>query len=84
MRRSRSDSATIAPNAPEGDDWTSSSDHGSFHEAGIPFVYFGVEDHRDYHRPTDDVEQIVPAEFDAAVATVYAAIRAPGTPPFLS
>lgn len=64
------------PDAPEGDDWTSSSDHGSFHEAGIPFVYFGVEDHRDYHRPTDDVEQIVPAEFDAAVATVYAAIRA--------
>jgi len=63
------------PNAPEGDDWTSSSDHGPFHEAGIPFVYFGVEDHPDYHRSTDDVEQIIPAEFEASVATIYAAIR---------
>src|SRR5690606_566789 len=34
------------------DDWTSQSDHGVFHAAGIPFVYFGVEDHPDYHRPT--------------------------------
>lgn len=34
-------------------DWTMSSDHGPFHLKGIPFVYFGVEDHPDYHRPTD-------------------------------
>jgi hypothetical protein len=35
------------------DDWTNQSDHAPFHEAGIPFLYFGVEDHPDYHRPTD-------------------------------
>lgn len=64
------------PDAPEGDDWTSASDHGPFHESGIPFVYFGVEDHPDYHRPTDDVELIVPSEFEASVRTIYAAIRA--------
>ena len=64
------------PSAPEGDDWTTSSDHGPFHEAGIPFVYFGVEDHPDYHRSTDDIERIVPSEFEASVTTVYAAIRA--------
>lgn len=43
-------------------DWTFSSDHGPFHEKGIPFVYFGVEDHEHYHRPTDEFETI-PQEF---------------------
>ena len=64
------------PDAPEGDDWTHASDHGPFHEAGIPFVYFGVEDHEDYHRPSDDVEKIVPSEFEASVRTISAAVRA--------
>jgi len=40
------------------DNWTSSSDHSNFHKAEIPFVYFGVEDHKDYHEPTDDFENI--------------------------
>jgi Zn-dependent M28 family amino/carboxypeptidase len=51
------------PDAPEGDDWTRSSDHGAFHAAGVPFVYLGVEDHDDYHRPTDDFENVVPGEY---------------------
>jgi hypothetical protein len=42
------------------EDWTSSSDHAAFHEAKIPFLYFGVEDHQDYHKPTDDFERIDP------------------------
>jgi Zn-dependent M28 family amino/carboxypeptidase len=62
--------------APEGDDWTGSSDHSAFHEAGIPFVYFGVEDHEDYHRPTDDVERVDPAELVASVRTILMALRA--------
>ena len=40
------------------DDWTTQSDHGSFQNAGIPFVYFGVEDHADYHQPTDTADKI--------------------------
>ncbi len=40
------------------DDWTNQSDHGAFHAAGIPFVYFGVEDHADYHKPTDTADKI--------------------------
>jgi hypothetical protein len=40
------------------EDWTNSSDHGPFHAAGIPFVYFGVEDHPDYHKPTDTADKI--------------------------
>lgn len=51
------------------DDWTTQSDHGVFHAAGIPFVYFGVEDHADYHRPTDTADKIA-LDFLGGVATV--------------
>ncbi|MEQ6118755.1 M20/M25/M40 family metallo-hydrolase [Reichenbachiella sp. MALMAid0571] len=40
------------------EDWTYQSDHGEFHKEGIPFVYFGVEDHSDYHRHTDTFDKI--------------------------
>lgn len=40
------------------DDWTNSSDQAPFHKANIPFIYFGVEDHPHYHKPTDDFETI--------------------------
>ncbi|GAB5409862.1 MAG: M20/M25/M40 family metallo-hydrolase [Balneolaceae bacterium] len=43
-------------------DWTFASDHGPFHQKGIPFVYFGVEDHDHYHKHTDEFETI-PQEF---------------------
>ena len=49
-----------APSPAPADDWTYASDHGEFHKKGIPFLYFGVEDHPDYHQPTDDVEKIMP------------------------
>lgn len=57
-----------------GEDWTQSSDHGAFHNAGIPFLYFGVEDHPDYHRPTDDFGNIDPAFFIRAVETIVDAV----------
>ncbi len=57
-------------------DWTGSSDHGPFHAMGVPFVYFGVEDHEDYHRPTDDFERVDPAFFINAVRTVLAGVIA--------
>ncbi len=44
--------------APPDHDWTESSDHAVFHKAGIPFLYFGVEDHPDYHKPGDTFEKI--------------------------
>ena len=40
------------------DDWTFSSDHRIFHKRNIPFIYFGVDDHKDYHRDTDTFENI--------------------------
>lgn len=60
------------------DDWTSQSDHGAFHAARIPFVYFGVEDHADYHRPTDTVDRIDPSFYYRAVRTVAGFVRAMG------
>jgi len=57
------------------DDWTRSSDHGPFHEAGLPFVYFGVEDHGDYHKPTDTADRIDPSFFGDAADTIVDAIR---------
>ena len=40
------------------DNWTGASDHAAFHRRGVPFVYLGVEDHPDYHQPTDDADRI--------------------------
>ena len=40
------------------DDWTMQSDQGAFARANIPFIYFGVEDHKHYHKPTDTFENI--------------------------
>jgi Zn-dependent M28 family amino/carboxypeptidase len=65
-----------SPGAPEGDDWTMQSDHAAFHERGIPFVYFGVEDHPDYHRPSDDFERVDPGDFLASARTIFLALRA--------
>jgi Zn-dependent M28 family amino/carboxypeptidase len=57
------------------DDWTMLSDHGPFHAKRIPFLYLGVEDHADYHKPTDDAERIEPGFYGRAVATVIALLR---------
>lgn len=51
------DTPELGPN-----DWTFASDHGPFHRVDVPFLYFGVEDHPHYHRPSDEFES-VPVEF---------------------
>lgn len=58
------------------DDWTTQSDHGVFHAAGIPFVYFGVEDHPDYHKPTDTADKINPTFFRHSAETILDAVIA--------
>lgn len=52
------------------ENWTNSSDHAPFHKVNIPFLYFGVEDHADYHKPTDDYENIHPEFYIKAVKTI--------------
>ena len=57
------------------DDWTSQSDHMAFHQIGKPWVYFGVEDHPDYHQPSDDFAVIPEDFFRRSVRTVELAVR---------
>jgi len=45
------------------EDWSTASDHVSFARAGIPALYIGVEDHEDYHRPTDSYKNLHRAFF---------------------
>ena len=52
------------------EDWTLSSDHAAFHKAEIPFIYFGVADHEDYHEPTDDFENINQQFYKDAVEAI--------------
>jgi Zn-dependent M28 family amino/carboxypeptidase len=57
------------------DDWTNQSDHFAFHQAKIPFIYFGVEDHKDYHKPTDDFENINKEFYVRAVETILETVK---------
>ncbi len=56
------------------EDWTSQSDHGAFHDAGIPFLYFGVADHADYHQPTDTADKVNPQFFGDVADTIVEAV----------
>ena len=62
-----------SPDDPQ--DWTMASDHGAFHEEGIPFIYFGVEDHPGYHDPSDVFEEITPEFYVNAVETALDFVR---------
>lgn len=57
------------------DDWTMASDHGPFHKAGIPFLYFGNEDHADYHRPEDDFKDITPKFYINSVKMILSVFK---------
>lgn len=56
-------------------DWTKQSDHFQFHKRQIPFVYFGVEDHPHYHKPSDIYSNINPTFYPDAAALVIDFIR---------
>lgn len=57
------------------DDWVNQSDQASFYAAGISFIYFGVEDHPNYHRVTDELDTITPAFFYGAVQLIIKATQ---------
>lgn len=52
------------------ENWTYSSDHANFYLKGVPFLYFGVEDHKDYHEPSDTFENIHPEFYKESVKTI--------------
>jgi hypothetical protein len=55
--------------------WIQQSDQGPFATKKIPFVYFGVEDHPDYHKPGDKVGHIEPGFYYHCVQTVAEFVR---------
>lgn len=57
-------------------DWTKSSDHGAFFEKKVPHLYFGVEDHIDYHKPSDEFKNIQPQFYINAVNLVLKSLIA--------
>ena len=57
-------------------EWRHQSDHGPFGDARIPFLYFGVLDHKDYHRPSDTVEKINVEKLERITRLAYLTVRA--------
>ncbi|MBU0695125.1 MAG: M28 family peptidase, partial [Bacteroidetes bacterium] len=57
------------------DDWTDQSDQGSFYAKKIPFIYFGVEDHKDYHKATDEFQNINQAFYVNSVQSILEIIK---------
>lgn len=57
----------------EENNWSNQSDHHAFGEKGVPWLYFGVEDHPEYHKPTDDFATVPQDFFKRSVATVVQA-----------
>ncbi|WP_438862896.1 M20/M25/M40 family metallo-hydrolase [Neptunicella sp.] len=55
--------------------WRKSSDHRVFDQQGIPFLYFGVNDHRYYHTEHDDIDNINPLFYQAAVETILNTLK---------
>ena len=64
------------PNNKNVEDWTFSSDHRIFHKKKIPYIYFGVEDHKDYHKSTDTFQNINKSFYIDAVRLIIEAIEA--------
>ncbi len=56
-------------------EWTYQSDHFVFFREEIPFVYFGVEDHEDYHEPTDTADKINRQQIEAVSRLIYGTVE---------
>jgi hypothetical protein len=57
------------------DDWTHRSDMGPFHDKRIPFMSFDVEEHIDYHQPSDIVQNIQPEFYYRSVRAIAEFLR---------
>lgn len=58
------------------EDWTRLSDQYPFHRRDLPWLFFSVEDHDEYHTPRDDFETIPREFFARSIATVVEAVKA--------
>ncbi|XQW86905.1 M20/M25/M40 family metallo-hydrolase [Thalassotalea piscium] len=51
--------------------WIKASDHGAFYKYQIPFIYFGVGTHRNYHTVKDNYENANKTLFVKNVQNIY-------------
>jgi hypothetical protein len=56
-------------------DWSQSSDHGPFIDAGVRTLYYGVEDHADYHAPGDTADKIPRTFFAESASLIVNTLR---------
>lgn len=57
------------------EDWTRQSDQYEFFKQKIPFLYFGVEDHPDYHHASDEYTRINHSFYYRAVQTILDVVK---------
>jgi Zn-dependent M28 family amino/carboxypeptidase len=57
-------------------DWRQASDHGAFLRAKIPYVYFGVDEHRFYHTSADNYDNLDKAFYLKAYDAILESITA--------
>ena len=62
------------PNDDTKDYWMNSSDNAPFFQSGIPNITFSEEDHADYHKATDDFENINPEFYKQVYRFIKASI----------
>lgn len=65
-------------------DWHKASDHASFGDVGIPYIYFGTDVHAHYHQTSDTFKVINQDFFSAAVHTVKELLSSLDDSPYLS
>ncbi|WP_227006592.1 M20/M25/M40 family metallo-hydrolase [Shewanella donghaensis] len=56
-------------------DWLRASDHYPFHKAGIPWLYLGVETHKQYHTVDDTIDTINISFLAAVTETAYELLK---------
>lgn len=52
-------------------DWRNASDHASFRKYKIPYIYYGVGTHKNYHTHKDTFENIDDVFYQAVVNNIY-------------
>ena len=56
-------------------DWPNASDHGPFHRAGIAYLFFGGQEHPQYHTPDDTWQRIEPEFLAMAMQAIWHTVQ---------
>ena len=56
-------------------DWLNASDHGPFYRAQIPYLFFGGQDHPQYHTEDDQWQRIEPEFLQMALSAILATVE---------